>query len=183
MAVTQLSAEIMAPPETVYDVVSDPGLFPDWDATYESASRIRPNREGEPAFEARRTLANRGIHLVCHVESALPGRRFAFTCNGDEGEQIQEIFDLAPARDGAATTFTRTFTYTLPGRDLGVVDDTTFDEAMNDRSVEQAFARLNTMFGSIAAAPVHVPGDTGSARAGSGGFNPAERAPTRNRGE
>src|SRR5579884_875948 len=173
MAISQVSAEIMAPPDAVYEIVSDPALLQDWDVTYGPASPVPPDREGEPTFTVQRTFANRTMRFVCHVDSALPDTRFSFSCTGDEGELLQEVFDLAPAQNGAATRFTRRLTYELPGKDLGVADETIFAEAMGDRSVEQAFARLNATFTTQPAHPLPAPGDTGRARTGSGPTAPA----------
>ncbi len=147
MASTKISAEIAATPHVVYDLVTDPTRLPDWDVTYSRASGL-DEVEGEPAFEAERSLVNRGMHLTCRVTRAVRGTLFAFTCTGNAGETIHETFELSAGDGGAGARFSRELEFDLPGQDLGVVAQTTFAEAQVERSVEQAFARLNVLLGA-----------------------------------
>lgn len=153
MASTKISADIAAPPALVFDLVSDPARFPKWDVTYAEATAIRRDLGREPTFEARRDLINREMHLFCRVVRAEPATVFAFVCDGGNGEMIHETFELSPAEKGG-TRFGRELDFALPGQDLGVVAETTFAEAQVERSVEQAFARLNALLGAS--------GDTGA---------------------
>ena len=147
MASTKISAEIAAPPALVFDVVSDPARFPEWDVTYAEATAIRRDLGREPTFVARRDLINREMRLDCRVVRAERETVFAFSCNGGNGETIHETFEFSPGDQGG-TRFSREVEFALPGQDLGVVAETTFAEAQVERSVEQAFARLNALLGT-----------------------------------
>ena len=147
MASSKISAEIAAPPDVVYEFVSDPVRLPEWDVTYSEATALRRDIGEEPAFEARRALINRGMHLVCRVVRAEPGAVFAFACDGGDGETVHETFELS-AGEGGGTRFSREIEFELPGQDLAVVAQTTFAEAQVERSVEQAFARLSVVLGT-----------------------------------
>ncbi len=149
MTKAKISGAIDAPQETVYDLIADPARLTEWDMTYETASLLEADRDGAPMFEIDRTIANRGIHLSCRVVAAEPPTRFAFVCTGSAGEIVQESFTLDPSTDGG-TTVVREAIYELPGQDLGVVANQTYTEAFEERSIEQAFARLNRLVGSSA---------------------------------
>lgn len=175
MATSKLSTEITAPPQTVYTLISDPTRLRDWDVTYESATPITLNHQGEPTFRADRTWANRGLHLTCLVTVSTPSRAFAFTCEGDDGEAVRESFVLAPA-GATGTTITRELDIELPGHDLGVVAETTFASAWTDRLVEQAFAHLASLVGRVPDRPAAAAGDEAESRSeDSGSISDTER--------
>ncbi len=149
MTKAKMSGAIDAPPDVVYNIIADPARLKEWDVSYEGASPLHPDREGTPTFEIDRTLANRGIHLSCRVISAEVPATFAFTCTGSAGEIVEESFTLDPSGDGG-TTVVREAVYELPGQDLGVIANQTYTQATEERSIEQAFARLNRLVGSSA---------------------------------
>ncbi len=160
MTNAKMSGAIDAPPDIVYDLIADPARLQEWDVTYEGGSPLHPDREGTPTFEIDRTLANRGIHLSCRVIAAEAPTLFAFTCTGSAGEIVQESFTLDPSADGG-TTIVREAVYELPGQDLGVIANQTYTQATEERSIEQAFARLNRLIGSSASTDrPAVPGET-----------------------
>ncbi len=160
MTKAKMSGAIDAPQEIVYDLIADPARLKEWDTTYEAASSLHADREGAPVFEINRTIANRGIHLSCRVIAAEPPSHFAFTCTGSAGEIVEESFSLEPSPDGG-TTVVREAVYELPGQDLGVIANQTYTQATEERSIEQAFARLNRLMGSAASTDRSpVPGET-----------------------
>jgi uncharacterized protein YndB with AHSA1/START domain len=181
MAVAKITGQIDAAPEAVYDLVADPTRLADWDVSYERGTPLHAGEDGSAAFEVRRTIENRGIPLRCTVREAGRGQRFAFTCRGLEGETVEESFRL-DARNGG-TEMTREHTYRLPGQDLGVVSQATYAEALTQRGIEQAFARLNLLFGGGAPDAAQRPGDTDTRSEDTGGISveedySANRSPT-----
>ncbi len=162
MTATKITAQIAAAPAAVYDLISDPTRLHEWDVTYGSGDRPSPGHDGAQTFTIERTIENRGIHLNCVVEAAEPGSRFAFSCRGSAGETVEERFTLR-AKDGG-TEVNREQTFRLPGQNLGVITQQTYAEALSQRSVEQAFARLDLAFaggqGGGQGQGVRRPGDT-----------------------
>lgn len=168
MAVAKITGQIDAAPRAVYDLLADPTRLADWDVSYERGTPLRAGEDGSTAFEVQRTIENRGVHLRCTVAEASPGERFAFTCRGLEGETVEESFRL-DARHGG-TEMTREHTYQLPGQNLGVSSRATYVEALTQRGIEQAFARLNLLFGGDAAAAPQRRGDTDTRSEDTGGI-------------
>ena len=151
MTKAKISGAIDAPPDVVYNLVADPARLQEWDTTYEGASPLDRDGEDNPTFMIDRTIANRGIHSSCQVTTADGPSLFAFTCTGSAGEIVQEAFTLTPSQDGG-TTMVREAVYELPGQDLGVIATQTFTQATEERSIEQAFARLNRLVGASTSA-------------------------------
>jgi hypothetical protein len=133
----------VAPVRVVYATVGDPRRLPAWDTTYDAVAPL----PGEPAeFEAQRTLADRTMRLVCRVGRTEPPTSYAFACHGDAGEEVHETFTLAPGPAAATTRFTREQEFAFPGKDpLAAIPDLTYTQAGLDRSVEQAFTRLDAL--------------------------------------
>ena len=174
MTHAQLSGEVSAPPEAVYALVADPTRLREWDVSFGEATPIGPGADGEPTFSVERTVANRGMKLACRVVRAEPGRAFAFECRGSAGELVREAFALRPGKDGRGTTVARESEVEYPGQDLGVVAQTTYVEAVNTRSAEQAFARLNLLLGGDTGAAPAAPADTTDTRSTDSGPIAAE---------
>lgn len=149
MTKARISGEIEAAPQAVYDILADPVRLKEWDPSYQDASPLHTDREGTPIFEVDRTIANRGVHLACRIVEAEVPSVFAFTCTGSAGEVVEERFTLTADADDR-TTMVREAVYELPGQDLGVIADQTYTQALEERSIEQAFTRLNRLVGSSA---------------------------------
>lgn len=90
------SVRVAAPPEAVFDYVSDIKRHPEW-AMHQMVMRER----GDGTFESTVKVMNLEPRTVIHVETRDRPRRFTFLCDDNTVGQYRWTFDITP--DGAGS--------------------------------------------------------------------------------
>jgi uncharacterized protein YndB with AHSA1/START domain len=111
--------EILAPPDAVYDVVSDPGCLGEW-------VTIQEELEEAPAgdlttgstLRQRMKVAGQRFHLSWTVVEAARPSRIVWEGRGPMGSKAKAIYEIASG-DGGASRFSYLNEYTLPGGAAG----------------------------------------------------------------
>lgn len=174
MTHSRLSAKFEARPEAVWELVGQIRRWPEWDVTYRAVSRGQLDTAASSTYRMEHQVGNRTMVVDFRITSVEPGSLLVASGTGNEGEQVEERFELEPNRSGG-TTVTRETAYTLPGQALGVVSSATYAEASVQRWAEQAFARLGHLLGGASKArPVRQPGDVDTRSTDSGPISTEE---------
>ena len=109
---------IAAPPEDLYDVITDAGRLQDWVTIHEELVEAPPGSLKEGS-ELTQKLKLAGRRFTVHwtvVESERP-RRVVWEGRGPVHSKASVIYDLEP--DGRGTRFSYANEYGLPGGRLG----------------------------------------------------------------
>jgi hypothetical protein len=90
------SIHVEAPPEAVFDYVSDIKRHPEW------AKHPMVMREiGDGTFESTVKVMHLEPRTIISVESKDRPRRFTFICNDDTAGKYRWTFDITPSGDGS----------------------------------------------------------------------------------
>lgn len=112
-----VSADVGAPPEVVWRLVSDVTRMGEWSPETEAAEWVsgRPGAVGA-TFRGRNRRGRATWATTCEVVESVPGRAFAFVVGKPDKPSARWRYDLAAA--GSGTTVTETFELPSP---LGAV--------------------------------------------------------------
>ncbi|WP_051400329.1 SRPBCC family protein [Haloechinothrix halophila] len=151
----QSSIEIAAPPELVYELVSDVPNLPDWAAEIERCSWI--DGATGPAVGAKFTGRNehkkRKWGTLCIVTAAEPGREFAFQVRIAGAPSALWRYQIEPTDTGCRVTEStrrlvpRPLALTVNRLFLGIRDRDNHNQA----NIERTLAKLKEHAESLAA--------------------------------
>ena len=140
-----VTREVAAPPQRVYELVSDVTQMGRWSPETESCEWLGDPRGPEVGarFRGRNALGSKRWATVSTVVAAEPGRRFAFETKGGPFKVARWEYRIEPTEDGCRVTETwtdqRGRVITVLGKRVSGVDD----RATHNRTgMEQTLERL-----------------------------------------
>jgi carbon monoxide dehydrogenase subunit G len=107
--------EILAPPDAVYDIVSDPTCLGDWVTIQEELEEApKGDLEAGSTLRQRMKVAGTRFHLSWTVVEADRPTRIVWEGRGPMGSKAKAIYELSGNGDGG-TRFSYMNDYGLPG--------------------------------------------------------------------
>lgn len=121
MAKLERTIDIDAPPEEVYDVLTDPNCLGQWVTIQEElvSAPDPPLTEGDCVVQ-RMKVVGRSFEVSWDVEVADRPNRVRWAGNGPMGSVARATYDLEPNGNGG-TQFSYTNEYDVPGGPVGKV--------------------------------------------------------------
>lgn len=101
------SVEVDAPPEVVYELVSDITRTPEWSPVVKNSEWLggATHAEAGARFVGHNRFNGFRWSRECEVSEAEPGRLFAFSTFGKQGEeQTRWRYEIEPEGDGSRVT-------------------------------------------------------------------------------
>ena len=121
MAKLEREIEIDAPPEEVYDVLTDPNCLGEWVTIQdELVSAPDPPLEKGDCVVQKMKVVGRSFEVSWDVEVADRPKKVQWAGNGPMGSVARATYVLAPNGDGG-TKFSYTNEYDVPGGPVGKV--------------------------------------------------------------
>jgi uncharacterized protein YndB with AHSA1/START domain len=119
MTKLQREIDIQAPPEAVYDVVTDPDCLGDW-VTIQEELEQAPEGDLEPGSELRQRckVAGTRFHLSWKVVEADRPKRVVWEGHGPMGSRAKAVYGFSRDGDGG-TRFSYLNEFGLPGGPAG----------------------------------------------------------------
>ena len=121
MAKLERTIDIDAPPEEVYDVLTDPNCLGQWVTIQEAlvSAPDPPLTEGDCVVQ-RMKVVGRSFEVSWDVEVAERPKKVRWAGNGPMGSVARATYELEPNGDGG-TKFSYTNEYDVPGGPVGKV--------------------------------------------------------------
>ncbi len=121
MAKLERTIEIDAPPEEVYDVLTDPKCLGEWVTIQEElVSAPDPPLEVGDCVVQRMRVVGRSFEVSWDVEVADRPSKVRWSGSGPMGSVARATYELSPNGDGG-TRFSYTNQYDLPGGPIGKI--------------------------------------------------------------
>ena len=116
MAKLERTIEIDAPPEEVYDVLTDPNCLGEWVTIQEELEEAPEGRDLKPGdtLRQRMKVAGKRFKLSWRVIEAERPSRVVWEGEGPMGSKAKAVYELAENGDGG-TSFSYMNQYDLPG--------------------------------------------------------------------
>jgi carbon monoxide dehydrogenase subunit G len=134
---------IAAPPESVYDVVMDPGRLEDWVSIHHHLEDA-PNgllKQGSKLTQVLK-LAGSKFHVRWTVVENDPCKRVVWEGRGPVASHARVVYEFEP--NGGGTLFSYVNEYELPGGPLGRLAGRTVSR-VTAREVDETLARLKRL--------------------------------------
>jgi carbon monoxide dehydrogenase subunit G len=141
MAKLERTIEIDAPPEEVYDVLTDPGCLGEWVTIQEKLieAPAPPLESGDHIVQQMRVVG-RKFKVAWDVEVADRPSKVRWSGKGPMGSKARATYELSSNGNGG-TTFSYTNEYDLPGGPIGRI----VGRALSGASGHEADATLDRL--------------------------------------
>jgi carbon monoxide dehydrogenase subunit G len=119
MSKLEREIEIDAPPEAVYDKLTDPNCLGEWVSVHDGIEEAPPgNVEKGDTMVQRMKVAGQKFRITWHVDEAERPNRVVWTGEGPMGTKARATYVIS-GNGGEGSTFNYVNEYDLPGGPVG----------------------------------------------------------------
>jgi carbon monoxide dehydrogenase subunit G len=141
-----VSIEIAAPPQAIWEVITDPRRFGDWVTIHRKLGRVDDGdlREGF-AVEQTLCLHHANFKVKWRLTECEEPRHAVWEGRGPAGSHARTVDDLTPLDGGRATRFDYRNEYSNPGGFLGRIAGRVLVVGVAEREARQSLQRLKAL--------------------------------------